>query len=250
MLNVDEFESVFRAAAKQRFRFAPPRVETLLVVTDLEGEDLATYLEATRRLLEPLTTGREPAWTVRAASEWEGVEGVLGLVDDAAPDLIVTYRNLRSDAWKYSYSLGVYLNALTRATPIPVFVTPHPVAFPALGWKDSRTDSVMVINDALTGDDALVNWGCALTRAGGTLHLTHVEHDEIFARYIEAIGKIPEIDTETARTRILEQLLREPTEYIESAKTALEEAGLDLELSRHVFRGNRGSYYRRFAELL
>ena len=248
MLNVDEFESVFRAAAKERFRFAPPEVATLLVVTDLEGEDEEVFLDATRLLLEPLVEGRDVAWEVRGAGAWEGVEGVLGLVDEVRPDLVVTYRNLRSDAWKYSYSLGVYLNALTRATPLPVFVTPHPRAFPALGWKESRTDSVMVINDALTGDDALVNWGCALTRSGGTLHLTHVEHDEIFARYIAAIAKVPEIDTETARERLMEQLLREPKDYIERAAAALAEAGVRVDVASHVFRGHRVSDYRLIAE--
>ena len=165
MLNVDEFESVFRAAAKERFRFAPPEVATLLVVTDLEGEDEEVFLDATRLLLAPLVEGRDVAWEERGAGAWEGVEGVLGLVDEVRPDLVVTYRNLRSDAWKYSYSLGVYLNALTRATPLPVFVTPHPRAFPALGWKESRTDSEMVINGELAGDDALGESALSVLRA-------------------------------------------------------------------------------------
>ena len=38
MLNVDEFESVFRAADKPRFAYAPPPLGRLLLLADLEGD--------------------------------------------------------------------------------------------------------------------------------------------------------------------------------------------------------------------
>ena len=76
----------------------------------------------------------------------------------------------------------------------------------------------MVINGHLVGEDALVNHAAVLTAIGGTLHLTHVEDDAVFERYLDVISKIPEIDTDVARETIQEQLLREPSVYIDSQK--------------------------------
>ncbi len=250
MLNVDEFESVFRAADKKQFAYAPPDVSQVLVVADLEGEALDEYVRASQALLEPVTAAASepPTWDVKGAGSWSGVEGVLRLVEEGSYDAVVTYRNLNSDAWQWAYSLGIYLNALTRGTQLPVFVTPNPRAYPSMEWRHNRTDSVMAINDSLVGDDLLVSWAARATRAGGKLHLTHMEHDEIFERYITAISKIPEIDTETARETLLQQLLREPREWIATASAALADAGEDLTVVEHVLRGHRVADYRAIIE--
>ena len=247
MLTVDEFESVFRSADKRPFTLAKPTVSRILVVTDLEEEPLARYDAAARKLLEPLLTeaAEDRTWMARGAGSFTGVEGVLRLVEETQPDLVVTYRNLNSDAWRWSYSLGVYLNALTRGTTLPVLVTPSPHASPDLRWQDNRTDSVMVVTDHLTGDDPLVNWGVVLARSGGKLWLTHVEHDESFARFVDAISKVPEVDTETARKEIWEQLLKEPRDYIASAVKVLQEAGEAVDVHPVVTTGHRVADYRR-----
>lgn len=246
MLNVDEFESAFRAADKVSFRYVPPTVRRVLAIGDLTGTELDDWVDAGRRLLAALDP--EVPWVVHGAGAWSGVEGILRLVEETSPDLIVSYRNLNSDAWRWAYSLGVYLNALTRGTTVPVVVTPNPRAYPAMSWQHSRTDSVMVVGDSLTGADALVSWGASLTRPGGKLHLAHLEHDEVFARYMRAISKIPEIDTETARQTLMAQLLKEPTEYIESAIERLTEAGLGLEVLKHVRMGHRVRDYEALVE--
>jgi len=250
MLNVDEFESVFRAADKKKFAFAPPDVSRVLVVTDLEGDALDEYVSASKALLQPIAaaSSEPPAWDVKGAGSWSGVEGVLRLVEEGDYDTVVTYRNLNSDAWQWAYSLGIYLNALTRGTELPVFVTPNPRAYPSMEWRHNRTDSVMAINDSLVGDDMLVSWAARATRDGGKLHLTHMEHDEIFERYITAISKIPEIDTDTARETLLQQLLREPREWIATARAVLAEAGEDLSVVEHVLRGHRVADYRAIIE--
>ncbi|MAQ15324.1 MAG: hypothetical protein CMN30_11090 [Sandaracinus sp.] len=247
MLNVDEFESVFRAADKPRFAYAPPPLGRLLLLADLEGDALAGWVEACQRLLAP-GTDPDAEWEVRGEGSWRTVEGCLRLAGDGAFDAVVTYRNLHSDAWKWSYSLGVYLNALTRGTQLPVVVTPNPRAYPSMEWQHSRTDSVMAINDSLTGDDGLVSWAAKLTRPGGRLHLTHMEHDAIFERYMGAIAKVPEIDTETARETLLEQLLREPREWIATASEVLAGAGAELDVVPHVLQGHRVADYRAIIE--
>lgn len=243
MVNVDEFESAFRAADKKCFQYGPPDIRKVLLLGDLAGTELDDWSDASRRLLDGLNGDAD--WIVKGDGEWSGVEGVLQLIEDLSPDVIVSYRNLNSDAWRWSYSLGVYLNALTRGTQIPIVVTPNPRALPAMKWQHSRTDSVMVINDHLTGDDALVNWGVHITREGGVLHLTHMEHDEIFDRYIEAFSKIPEIDTDTARETLMAHLLKEPREYAESVARALAEEAPKIDVVKHVAVGHRVSDYRK-----
>lgn len=245
MLNVDEFESVFRSGWKKTFTHVPPEVERILVVTDLEGGEAKDYLLACRQLLEPLNAACSPEWSVATHGEdWTGVEGLLRVVEERQPSAIVTYRNLNSDAWKWAYSLGVYLGALTRGTERPVFVTPNPRAYPSMEWQHNRTDSVMVLNDTLVGDDELVSWGALCTRAEGVLHLCHMEHDEIFDRYIDAISKIPELDTDTARETIQKLLMKEPREYIASAREALVAMDVPVKIEEHVLEGHRVADYR------
>ncbi len=244
VLNVDEFESVFRSGWKKNFVHVPPSAKRVLVVSDLEADAQEAYVQACRGLLEPLTERESPEWSFAPHGQWKGVEGLLRLVEEERPDVIVTYRNLNSDAWKWAYSLGVYLGALTRGTEIPVVVTPNPHAYPSLEWQHSKTDSVMVLNDTLVGDDELVSWGALVTREQGELHLCHMEHDEVFDRYIDAISKIPEIDTDTARETIQALLMKEPREYIASARAALEAIAAPLTIHEHVLSGHRVADYR------
>jgi len=53
--------------------------------------------------------------------------------------------------------------------------------------------------------------------------LTHVEDQVIFERFLTVIDKIAEIDSETARDAIVNRLLAEPRDYIESCRLVLEE---------------------------
>jgi len=245
MLRVDEFESVFRSADKERFTLAPPEVKRVLIVSDLEGDEQGRYVEAVEKLLAVLSPDE---WCVLSGAEYAGVGELLERENELDPDLIVSYRNLKSRGWRWPFSLGSFLNVLTQKTQTPVLVVPNPHEVPDLSWQDSDTDSVMVIADHLTGDDALVNWGVRLTREGGRLWLTHVEDDQTFQRYIETIGRIPTLDTDVAREEILEQLLKEPTDYIESCRAAIEEGKVPITVESLVQTGHRVSDYTRLVD--
>ena len=117
--------------------------------------------------------------------DFDKISTLLQLIDERQPDLVCTYRNLHVEAADYPYSLGGYLDVLTQVSTTPVLVMPHP-RFDAC---PTSTQSVMAITDHLTGDDHLVSFATALTTAGGTLSLTHVEDLATFERYIETIGK-------------------------------------------------------------
>ena len=76
----------------------------------------------------------------------------------------------------------------------------------------------MAITDHLSGDHHLVSFAAQLTEPNGTLWLAHVEDETSFERFIETISKIPTIETETARESILEQLMKEPRDYVASCR--------------------------------
>ena len=246
VLTVDEFESAFRGANKVRFKLGLPEVRRVLVLTDLEGEAHAEYCAAARALIGDVGAGAE--YVDFDSSALAGVESVLALVRDAAPDLVCTYRNLKTDAWRWNYSLGVYLNAVTRGFDFPVVVTPSPHAFPVAGWEHRSTDRAMAVTDRLTGDDVLVNWVLKIIDFGGMLWLMHVEDADVFDCYICAIAKIPSINTGNAREVILDQLLREPRDYIQSCVDALAKASAERKVEQVVTLARSVADYRAMIE--
>ena len=222
MTLVDQFESVFRSADRRRYRYTRIDVQTVLVVTDLESEEAESFTARLRRFLVELE-GAD--FVTLKNDDYPDVEALVARVDEVKPDLIVTYRNVRYTTWKYPYSLGVYLNVLTRETEYPVLVMPNPHERPELGWAEGTTNTVLVLADHLTGDDRLVDWGARFTRPAGKLFLAHVEDDAVFERYMDVIGKLPSIDTRVAREDIEERLLKEPKDYVDSCREVLREQG-------------------------
>ena len=219
---VDQFESVFRGADRRRYRYSRPEVQRVLVVTDLEGDEKAAFERSLRGFLVEVG---DADWRVLGDDSYGDVDTLRGRVDEYDPQLIISYRNVRYQTWRWPYSLGVFLNAMTRETDYPVLVMPNPHELPEMPWKVQETDRVMVLADHLTGDDALVDWGARFTRPGGQLFLTHVEDDAVFERYMDVISKLPSIDTEHAREAIGERLLKEPRDYIDSCREILAEQG-------------------------
>ena len=244
MSSVDEFESVFNAAAKPVFQHAPPPLGKALVVTDLQGAPAEIFSGLAQKFLSPM----QGPWETLDGGEFQTVKELLDAVDARKPDLVVTYRHLQSQAWRWPYSLGEHLDVLIQVAQPPVAILPHPGEDGTPETPPKNTDSVMAITDHLAGLDGLVNYAAAFTNLGGTLHLTHVECATTLDRYLDAIGKIPEIDTDIAREKLTAQLLREPAAYIESCTEVLKENGTDLTVAPHVEHGHRLEEFRRAAE--
>jgi len=244
MSSVDEFASVFNAASKPVFQFQPPTLKRALVVTDLEGAAAETYTASAKKFLSAV----EGPWETVDQSEFRTVKELLDLVEAHKPDLIVTYRHLHSEAWRWPHSLGEHLDVLIQVTGPPVAIIPHPNREGVPEHALQNTDSVLAITEHLSGCDELVNFAARCTHPGGTLHLAHVEDTSIFARYVEAISKIPEIDTDTARETILAQLLHEPSGYIDSCEEVLRKNGADLKVAKHVVHGHRLAEHRKAVE--
>ena len=246
MTQIDQFESAFKSASKTLYEHATVPFASVLVATDRPQAEAEEYAERVRHFLAIL--GEEINWQTVIAEEYSNAEELLSIVQKAAPDLVVTYRNLRTTSWKFPHSLGSCVNVLTQVGGAPVLLLPHPLAGRELDHALKNTDRVMCVAGHLTGDHQLVNHGARFTVEGGTLYLAHVEDDTVFERYMETISKIPEIDTDLARETISLRLLKEPRDYIESCRSVLQEVGLDLIVEDVVTVGHRVSFYRDFVE--
>ena len=248
MTNVDQFESMFRSASREVFRLDRSNIESVLVVTDRNEQGARGFGDQLRQFLKVLSTDDQVQWRDVDGSEFQTAGELLALVESAAPDIICTYRNLHSSAWRWPYSLGAHVDLLTQHTDVPVMLLPHPEAERSAEHAMENTDTVMAIADHLTGDHRLVNCALRFTEDGGTLWLTHVEDQATFRRYIEVISKIPTIDTDEARGTVRAQLLKEPQDYIDGCVEVLRAAGSPVKIEHLVVFGHHLFEYKRLIE--
>ena len=248
MTNVDQFESMFRSALREVFRYERVNIESVLVVTDRDEEKARLFGDRIRQFLKVVSADEKIRWRDVNGSEFQTAGELLALVESAAPDIICTYRNLHSGAWKWPYSLGTHVDLLTQHTDVPVMLLPHPETERSAKHAFENTDSVMAIADHLTGDHRLVNHAVRFAESGGALWLTHVEDEATFGRYMEVISKIPTIDTDEARKAVREQLLKEPQDYINSCVEVLRKAGMSVRVEHLVVFGHHLSEYKRLIE--
>ena len=102
----------------------------------------------------------------------------------------------------------------------------------------------MAMTDHLAGDSRLINAALFFTREGGVLHLANFEDRQVFERYMDAIGRIPSIDSDQAREDLLERLLREARDYIQSCRLEVETQGNEVEITETVDLGLHVEAYR------
>ncbi len=252
MTKVDQFESQFRAAGREPFRYEPPHFHRILVVTDLEGEEALAWREQISAFLSglPLVEGcpQERILDLVEGQDFRTEKDLLDIVADKNPDLVATYRHLHSEGWRWHYSLGEHVDVLIGATQVPVLLLPHPKAKTKAAHAIQDTNRIMVMTDHLTGAHALVNCGAALCQSQGRLYLSHLEDEATFEHYVGAIGKIPSIDTGNARERLTEQLLKEPRDYIESCREILAGKRPGMEVEAIVEFGRRLAVYASLIE--
>lgn len=251
MTNIDQFESVFNAAAKPAFVLEDVSVRRVLVVTDLPPAQADEFEQKVRAFLSVLGTGKggqDCTWDVLSDADYDDVDGLLTQVQERKPDLVCSYRNLKTQDYQWPYSLGVMLNVLTRQLSPPVLVLPHPKLDARYAWAEINTDRVMVVTDHLAGDARLVNWGLRFCEPEGKLILTHIEDDEAFDHYIDIISKIPSIATHQAETAIRDRLLKEPADYIASCQQVIKDAGIPITVEPVVEMGHQANDYRRLVE--
>ncbi|MBW2736379.1 MAG: hypothetical protein JRH20_28665, partial [Deltaproteobacteria bacterium] len=112
MTQIDQFESIFKAADKTLFAYKPVEINSVLVVSDLDDYETRLFGDHLRAYLEVL--GDDVQWRDAKGSECASVGALLELVEQQRPDLVCTYRNLHSGGWRWPYSLGEHLDVLTQ----------------------------------------------------------------------------------------------------------------------------------------
>lgn len=222
MSKLDQFESAFKSASKAVYQFTRVTMPKVLVVTDLDDDQTRRFADDVHHFLSVITDKEATEWEHHIVTKDEDVADLLDEVESERPDLIVGYRNLHGRARRFPFSLGAHIDVLTQATTTPVLLLPAPTEEGRLSPKCENTDRVMVLTDHLTGNDKLIDYAVRFTENGGTLWLAHLEDDATFERYLDIISKIPEIETEVARRAIRDQLLKEPSDYIQSVRRELE----------------------------
>ncbi len=248
MSKVDQFESVFRAALKDPFEYEPLEIKRVLVVTDLSGYEADQLSESAKTFVESATGASVSNWSTLSGEDYSTTIELLERVEQEKPDLIVAYRNLKSQAWKYPHSLGEFLDVLLQLTSSPVLVVPHPDAGYASDHSLESCKRVLAMTDHLANDSRLVSAATYFTGEGGTLTLSHVEDQTVFDRYMDAISKIQQIDTDEARELLANQLLKGPQDYIESCRTVLSERHTEIEIKAQVGFGSNLEEYKRILE--
>ena len=256
MGSVDQFESMFRAAQREDFQYESIKFDTVWVITDLDAQGAKAFGDTVRGFLPVLSGDSAAVWRDIAGSEFQTAGELLELIESGGqpdsgsrkPNLICTYRNLHSSAWRWPYSLGTHLDLLTQHTDVPVMVLPHPEAQRQAGHAMQKTEKVMAITDHLVGDQRLVNYSVHFTAPGGTLWLSHVEDEITFERYMSAVSRITTIDTDDARQAISRQLLKEPLDYVSGCIKVLREVGLSLTLEKHVTFGRHLKEYQKLID--
>ena len=242
MTKLDQFESVFKSADKAVYTYDRPTFDRVLLVTDLNEAEAADIASRARSFLTAIDDAGT-RWDTLSGDAFGSVQTLLESIEERKPDLIVTYRHLHSEAWRWPYSLGEYLDVMTQATSVPVLVLPHPDADRALPHSIKDTDRVMAITNHLTGDNRLVNMAVRFTEPGGTCLLTHVESQGVFERYMDAISKIPALDTDVVREVLAEQLLKEPRDFIAACRAEIDAQGLKIGIEEVVAMGRRVDEY-------
>ena len=239
---------MFRSATREIFEYNRIKIESVLVITDRNEADARLFGSEVRRFLKVISADEATRWRDVNGSEFQTAGELLSLVESASADLVCTYRNLHSGAWRWPYSLGAHVDLLTQHTDLPVMLLPHPDAERSADHAMENTSEVMAIADHLTGDDRLVNYALRFAQEDGKVWLTHVEDDATFERYIEAISKIPTLDTDETRVALREQLLKEPRDYIDGCVNVLRDAGTHVSVEHLVVFGHHLAEYKRLIE--
>ncbi len=242
-MHLDEFESLFKSAVKTPYAYEEISLASIALVCDEEEEASLELLKSVQRLAPPLAGHAEARWKVFGRDTFTTVSDLLSGLRDFDADLVIAERNLKLDhADNLIYGLTNYIDALTQVMEAPLLLLPSR-AHGDTGANYDAPKRVMVETNHLTGDHRLINWGVRFAGPDRSLYLTHIEDGTAFARTIDAISRIPEIDTEIAEQTLHDTLLKLPHDFVLSAKASLQSKFPDLRIEEIVRFGTALSDY-------
>ncbi|WP_145371146.1 hypothetical protein [Maioricimonas rarisocia] len=236
---------MFRRAERQPFVHEDISIVRVAIVTDGDHESATTVRDQLVRFV-PRLNGVEQ-WDLITGEQFHTVEELTGRLTSDSPDLVVTFRHLQEESLIPQHSLGVYVDVMTQVLSTPVLLLPGTGIEPG-EICPGACNAIMVVTDHIAGDSRLINYAVAMSAGSGDMWLCHVEDDAVFDRYMQAIEKIPEIDTEQARVLLGRQLLKDASDFIESAIAELQTRQTGVTYHASVVRGHRLQQYMQLVE--
>ena len=244
--NIDEFESMFRAAEREPFAYVDVPIQSATLITDGPPTEAGALKDCIcSRLLPRLQTVEN--WRLLTADDYRNVSELLEKLNEQQTDLIATYRHLHEKALIPQHSLGVYLDVLTQATSIPVLVLPGTASKP-VSLSGNVADRVMVVTDHILGEHALINYGVQTVRptAGWPrrdLALPHRRRPGLCPIPAGAFPNPGDRNRYSAGEQIERRLLKDAADFIDTCIAELKEHNLPFELHACVERGHRLKQY-------
>jgi hypothetical protein len=206
MLKMDHFASIFRAADKELLLISEVLLSKVVLVTDVSREESLEIWERWKGILP-----NDVELVLFDQETSRSLSNLVQRIDTLGCDLIITYRCLHSDAWKYPFAIGSHVEVLTQVSSCPVLLMPDPREN-----MDPFTDAslIMLMSGDLSQEGELVGLACGIRGKEAEIILTQLEDNFAMKRLLSLISKIPQIDTDVAERAIFERIEREAEEWV------------------------------------
>lgn len=206
MLKLDHFASIFRAADKETIAIREREIVKVLIVTDVGYEKSLEIWERWRAFFFQTVTVR-----VLHGEESLDISTITEKLDEADCDLIVSYRCLHSENWRYPHAIGSYVEVITQLTSKPVLLMPHIRE----DTKDyAPPESIVLLSNDLTKASDALAWACCFRGHRSRCTLVELENMVHFNRVLDVIAKIPQLDTDVAREKIMKQMHTDSADWV------------------------------------
>ena len=201
--NLDVFESMFNRSVKHHYEFQPVKLNSLMIIA--ESDHLNSLDEFGSKYCE-----NRAKYKYTSDFSWSDL---LNTLEETKPDLLLMQRQLGIPSG-LKFSLGPILISLSQELEIPILILPT-------DYKGFEIRNVLAGFDHQIDNSHLVNHSLILKKEMERLVLVHVEEESVFNYYVDAIAKIPGINTDYARTAIEETILNLAGDFFKNVKDNL-----------------------------
>lgn len=213
MLKIDHFASLFRAADKEQVDIPDVLVSRVALITDVSKEESNKLWERWKGIFPT------PVEIILLdGTMTQSLPLLIEALNGVEVDLVVTYRCLHSDAWKYPYAVGSYIEVLTQIVSFPVLLMPH-IHEDMKNYANAK--QILLMSSELTKESALVGFANAFATKNSSLLLAQIDDKSMFLRIIDIISKIPQIDTDDAKQYISQRREQEMNDWVFRCKQSL-----------------------------
>ncbi len=242
MSTIDQFESTFRSAVKPLYTPEKITLSNVLIISDCEAEVTQRFQIQLQNYLSALTTQEQSLnLQLLCTEQSQDLDQLLETINDLNPQLIVTHRHLHSQNKEHLYTLGDHIEVLTQITEVPILLFPkaivqnkNPLEVP---------NKILILTDQLLEHPSLVDYALSFMGETGQLSLAHIEDEIQFERYMDMVSKIPEIDTESARNCLKEQMYKDAQDFFSVIDQSIKDEKLNIEVRASFRMGHKLKTY-------